>query len=46
MRVREVGLAGIAPALEEIGLGEDMLGDLSQVRLPEDALRKEACVTA
>ena len=39
-------LARIAPALEEIGPGQNMLGDLSPVRLPNDALGEEACVTA
>jgi hypothetical protein len=39
-------LTGIAPAHEEIGPGQDVLRDLGPVGLPEDALGKEACVTA
>ena len=39
-------LTGITPPLEEVGPGQDMLGDLSPVRLPKDALGKEASVTA
>ena len=39
-------LAGIAPAHEEVGTGQDVLRDLSPVGLPEDALGEKACVTA
>ena len=39
-------LAGITPAHEEIGPGQDMLGDLSPVGLPDDALGEKARVTA
>ena len=39
-------LTGITPALKEIGPGQNMLGDLGPVGLPDDALGKEACVTA
>ena len=39
-------LARIAPALEEIRPGQNMLGNLGPVGLPDDALGKEACVTA
>ncbi len=39
-------LAGIAPAHEKVGPGQDMLRDLGPMGIPNNALRKEACVTA
>ena len=39
-------VTGIAPAHEEIGPEQDVLGNLSPMGLPEDALREKACVTA
>ncbi len=39
-------LAGITPAHEKVRPGQDMLCHLGPVRLPNNALGKEACVAA